>query len=679
MEKFPSLRKFLLLFAGTLSVLLLAGLPYYFASPVHEQGDIALNALQIERAKDFRELYGNYSRFHFNHPGPAFFYLYALADQVMRVWLGIDITPHNAHSLAGLAIQIFFFCLALTLAGTWVRYPMFLPLVLLSGAVHFSLAGSAFVSVWPPHVLLMPFLAFLVACLSVAAGRIAHLPWAALAGCFLVHGHVAQPLFVVTLFAGSWLLYRRNQQSALPAPPPRRLNLVAHVLAAAVIVLFLCPIILDLFKGPESNFHDILRHLRYSGEEQKSPVKAVLYFLSFFGYVRNQEEFLESLRWESLNIFLVNPTAMLIWAGLLALMAGGLLSGRNPLTGEPRRWVRLGAGLYLVTVILCVIWGTQQTGPMFEFNGYFFHAVNFTAIICVCAVVAAWLDNRRWHAFWAVGVCILAAIMAWRGFKADGIGEAESGLPYLQTARDALARDPHPELPKLLAFEHDDWPAIASVALALQRAGVRYYVDASWEFMFQPDSVVPLDLLRSANPPLSIWRFTRHPEAASAVRFRDGLRIIHTPAALSPTDGLIDFKRGGNLPLYLATGFSTPDSVSAWTNLPDVLLQFRPILAEQDVELEIIAEPFLPKGKIDMQPTELRFNGQLLFSAPFTEPGVLRVRILREIWNQHPVASLHLHLPNARSPSELGLSGDVRAFSLQVRRLVTKAALPLPR
>ena len=679
MEKIPSLRAFLLLFAGTFTVLLFARLPFYFASPIHEQGDIALNALQIERAKDFRELYGNYSRFHFNHPGPAFFYVYAFADHALRGWLGVDITPHNSHSLAGLALQSFFFCLALALATTWIRYRMFVPLALLTGALHFSLAGSAFASIWPPHVLLMPFLAFLVACQSVASGRIAHLPWAALAGCFLVHGHVAQPLFVVTLFLGCCVAAWHNRHRELTAPPSWGSSFCAFVFAGVIILLFLFPIVLDLMKGAESNFSDILRHLRYSGEDQKSMVKAVLYFLSFFGYVQNQEEFLQSLQWDSLKMFAANPPALLVWAGLLILVARALLSKNGPLKGESRRWLSYGGILYLVIAALCVIWGTQQTGPMFAFNGYFFHAVNFAACICACALVAAWLEHRRCHALWAVATCLLAAFIAWRGFKADGVSESESGLVYLQATRDAIVRDPHPDLPKLLAFEHDDWPTIASVALALQRAGVKYYVDSSWEFMFQSDSVVPSDLLRSATPPLSVWRFTRHPQAVSAVGLKDGLRLMHAPAKLSPANGFIDFKNGGNLALYLATGFSTPDSSSAWTNLPDVLIQFQPLYAEQDVELEIVAEPFLPKGKIEMQPTELRFNGQLLFSAPFTEPGVLRVRILREIWNQYPIASLHLHLPNARSPSELGLSGDVRAFSLQVRRLLTKPALPLPR
>ena len=36
-----------------------------------EEGDFALNSILIDRARHFRLLVGNYSRFEFNHPGPA--------------------------------------------------------------------------------------------------------------------------------------------------------------------------------------------------------------------------------------------------------------------------------------------------------------------------------------------------------------------------------------------------------------------------------------------------------------------------------------------------------------------------------------------------------------------------------------------------------------------------------
>lgn len=55
-----------------------------FKVPIWEYTDFAANALQVERAKHFRELLGNYSRWGFHHPGPAFFYIFAFGERVLH-------------------------------------------------------------------------------------------------------------------------------------------------------------------------------------------------------------------------------------------------------------------------------------------------------------------------------------------------------------------------------------------------------------------------------------------------------------------------------------------------------------------------------------------------------------------------------------------------------------------
>jgi hypothetical protein len=178
---------------------------FYFLKPHYEGGDFAANALQIRQAKVFHELYGNYSRFGFHHPGPAFFYAYALGEVVLFDALKIVPAPYNAHAITGILIQALFFTWTLAIIGRRVRRPLVLPLLLAFAAVHFSIVnlsipGSAFESIWPPYVLLCPFLRFVVASASVASGGVKDLVPCVLAGCVLVHSHVAQPLFVVPLF-----------------------------------------------------------------------------------------------------------------------------------------------------------------------------------------------------------------------------------------------------------------------------------------------------------------------------------------------------------------------------------------------------------------------------------------------------------------------------------------------
>lgn len=128
----------LLLTLAVVSVLVAVDWQAWFVLPSHEVGDLAANALQIERCKQGVEIYGNYSRFCFNHPGPGFFYVYALGQVVLYDWLGLVPSPHNAHRLAGLCLQAFFFGLAL---ASHVRTPLFVPLARLAAAANDACLG----------------------------------------------------------------------------------------------------------------------------------------------------------------------------------------------------------------------------------------------------------------------------------------------------------------------------------------------------------------------------------------------------------------------------------------------------------------------------------------------------------------------------------------------------------
>jgi hypothetical protein len=56
---------------------------------LREQGDIAANAIQMDRAAEGRELLGPYSQHGFHHPGPSLYYVHAATDR----WVGFLPTP----------------------------------------------------------------------------------------------------------------------------------------------------------------------------------------------------------------------------------------------------------------------------------------------------------------------------------------------------------------------------------------------------------------------------------------------------------------------------------------------------------------------------------------------------------------------------------------------------------
>lgn len=147
-----------------------------FRVPIFEYTDFAANALQVERAKHFRELLGNYSRWGFHHPGPAFFYIFALSEKVLHDWLHLVPSEMNAHILSMVVLNTAFLFGAIGVVATYCRSRLFPPAALALSllfiyVVNRTIPGSAIFSIWMPHVLLFCFLFFITVCASVAAGR----------------------------------------------------------------------------------------------------------------------------------------------------------------------------------------------------------------------------------------------------------------------------------------------------------------------------------------------------------------------------------------------------------------------------------------------------------------------------------------------------------------------------
>ena len=650
---------------------------HYFATPYHEQGDAAVNALQIDQAGHLGEIYGNYSRFHFHHPGPAFFYVYAAAERQLCDVISTGIPPHMAHQLAGLALQSAFFALAVTLAASWITAPLFPGLCLVAAALHFGAIGGAFTSIWPPHVLLMPFLAFWVACVSVGSGRGRHLPWLALSGSFLVHGHVAQPLFVLALsflaYAGlAWHLRRSGDAPLSPWRAFRR----AHLWSLGIVLTFLLPLVLDLAKGRESNFAQILRLLGNHSYGHKTLGQALLYFLSFFAYLRHQDVLLASTSPADLSFLRDHLWIYSAWltAGVasLTVLARVLGSVRR----ETRRMLWIMEVFWLATAGLCLRWGVMQTGPMYDFNGYFYYAVIFGLLMIFCGLLAEVLPWRKSRWPGTVLIASAAVLGAFR-LRPSPVPANDQGVAIRNATVALLRADPHPNAPKMLVFSHDDWPVVASAALALERAGVTFYVEGAWRFMFERRHVLPESLLYDPRANLSVWRFVHATNPRQGAAFVDNLRVVFQPTALSPDRGVVDFSRTGNLPDYTLYGFSTPDGNAVWTNQPRAALQFRPLPATHDVMVSLEASPFLAVRKrdgIDEQPVSVFFDGVRVATRRVTSAGVVHCLIPKDLWNRTPTALLTFDLPNARSPLELGFSEDPRKLSLLVTRLTARPA-----
>ena len=486
-------RTWLATYAALAGVMLFIGRELYLGAPLLEFGDLAANALQIDRAKELGEIYGNYSRFGFHHPGPAFFYVYAGAEIVFHDLLRLTAAPHNAHLLGGILLQSAFLALAIAVVARYAapNRVLFIALAIGTGLLHFALAGEQHYSIWPPSVLVLPFACFIVLAAALSAGWIGILPLVVLVGGFLVHGHVAQPLFVlpIGLIAYAAGVRRRSRESGEPASAVIGRRGGTHVLALAVLAVFLVPLLIDAQLGDRSNIASIVRVLtapRESGDTY-SPAQVIGYVISFFGYPTmlgeldfQPRELLDFVlrSWLAFAalflLIVVAPAARLL---IPSFRARSTSPSVRPIVVEPlgRLWAFTGLALGLT-----VVWVVIQRGPLYQFNSLFMYGLIYVALLPGALLACRHFARASSKIATAVlGVAVMA--MAATADPPPNLGID----PTLSDSTNAyVAESPPPPGGVLLFFDGMHWNAPAAVALALERLDVPWFVEPHWGLIF---------------------------------------------------------------------------------------------------------------------------------------------------------------------------------------------------
>ena len=497
-----SLRQWFLVAFGVIAAgMIFMGRGLFFGTPFFETGDLAANSLQIARAANLQEIYGNYSRFGFHHPGPAFFYVYAAGEVVFFNLLHLVPAPENAHLLAAALLQSAFLATAIVITARFAapNRGLFVAGAIVVALVHFQLAGNVEYSIWPPDQLVVPFACFVVVAIAVACGWIGLLPVLVLCGGFLVHGHVAQPLYVVTMATVACVLgARRNlHENALTVRDFIRRNIRSLVAALAIFAVFLFPLLLDVLKGRDSNLVAILGYLkepRASGDTH-SLAQVVTYVLAFLGYPADLgvldfpgSQFGSFVAGHSagfaasLLILVVLPVAVFLAQSINRTPESGANADKR---SYGSRFFVTYYGFLGLGIALTIIWVVMQTGPLFEFNSFFVYGLMYVAALPSLVIVC-----RRWPVRRSLLTTALVAVLA-IGLTVSATipppAAEDPGGPVLnRSVQAALAARTSPDA-ILLEFEGPDWPMAATVALTLERSHVSWFVEPQWGLMFGID------------------------------------------------------------------------------------------------------------------------------------------------------------------------------------------------
>ena len=657
-------RLFLAVFLPLFAMLNISNREMLFEVPAFEEGDNAANALQIHRAKSGSELYGNYSRFSFNHPGPGFFYAYALAEIILYDQLKVVPMPRNAHLWMTLLMQCGFFTAALALAASATRNPaVVFGLSVVIGAWHFGRIEGAFFDNWPPHVLLMPFLCLLVSAAIVSQGRGEGLFTLVLAACFLVHGHIAQPLFVIpiTTTAVACLLGQRRRE---------RVPLIDRRDWAplSVCALFVLPLVIDLFYGRNSNFYRILMHISHNSDAGQSLKQSLLCFLSYFVYCDDQSIF-NNITPASFEVFIQRKGYLL--AGIVITAASLALAWWLRRRDAGSRIVWRLALFYLFGVALTLVWGMRQDGGFTPFNSYLNFGLIFIPVIMLAMTISQRLSAYRGALVTAIA-SLAIGIAAWIFLRAHGFDESR-GREIATNLPALLRADPVPASAKLLEFGlvDGDWYETVTLARALQRSGNQFYVDPWWVVMFGKEQLFENQGHLLEKNQVSRWRVVRRDQFPDALPLTQEYGIILPQAPeLGPLPATISFLDVGrnNSFVYFGINRQSEDVIGAWTEARVAALEFHSDNhIDQDVLLELETSAFGIQKR--PQRATLTVNGARLIEWHVHQPSTYTVRIPSRVWNLRNPKRIVFELPDARSPARISGSDDRRLFGLSLRRI----------
>jgi hypothetical protein len=484
--------------ALVLLVVLLARNAYLFTSPVHEDGDFALNSLLVQRALHFQLLEGNYSRVGFHHPGPAFLYVLAAGQAVFFGLLHIVPAPYNGQVVGDLcftaAIVGWIVLIVERVTGSRLAAAATFAVILLFAANH-----GMFANMWFPYLYVPVFALLLVSGAALAGGRTGELPAFVVAGGFLVHGHVSFVMFVaVTALAagGGWGILRRRDWREQLRAHRRRIRL-----SLGVVGLFVLPLVLQTaldYPGPWPKY----LHYTTLHEAGSGPVSDALRFFSWY--------------WSSAQ----QPVALTCGAAL----AGAVLLATDRVPTRRAYFLGLYGLLALESVLFAgyLIRGVDRLIPLNRYIGFFYLTVPLLLVVAAAAQLAArgrdlgrlgplrWIFggahdaqtptggvvvvadttpvsdsssalpdqrlDRRGHPPRPTGQALMPVVVATGTVLVFVLGATRPGLqnPYRGAAYpdavSALASDPHRgRRPVAVHFPRDSWPVVAGVVVEASR------------------------------------------------------------------------------------------------------------------------------------------------------------------------------------------------------------------
>ncbi len=436
------------------------------APPFREVSDGAVLEIYTLEALEGRLLVGPYSRFGWHHPGPLFFYFEA--PWYCLSWRHTVGMQYGALIINVAAVAVIVWSLAQTAPAP------------LAAAVSMAIAffvwrtGDMIVSVWNPHIIILPMLAFVVVAAAYAAsGAAAFLFWMILIGSFLVQTHLA--MAPVVALPGLLSIVGARDRTTV-----RRTWLLVVFLP---LVLWMPPLVEQITRTP-GNMTRIARFFLGSASHGQPLGTAVTAWSAALTAAFGRG-FEVATGWDLEPQVSKQPLA---WSLLLVCASGAAASVAWRRRDRFSLWL---TSLCALTSLVALVATTRIRGQIVDHEVFWMSALgvlNVGAIVgLVTSLIADTGSNRRLSAA-AISV---AALLVALGTGVLGMHHAMNRRRTLEDhAVDVLAEkirtamsEAHATRP-LFHIEPPIWTIAAGALLQIRKDGAAFAVDPQWTVMF---------------------------------------------------------------------------------------------------------------------------------------------------------------------------------------------------
>ena len=428
-------------------------------------GDFALLELYTRQAARGDLFVGPYSRFQWNHPGPAMFYLfsplYVLFDERFA-------------SLRVSALILNLGCLVATLGivSRWGK-PALLLTIELGLALLLFRTSDLLVSPWNPHLLLLPLAVLFVSCVAVLQGAFTLFAAAVVLSSFLIQTHLSIAPLIGVLMSGTALMVVLRFTDREDVKRYRRALNLALWLGVAMWFL-------PLAQEVTSSVGNLMTIYQFFTEPNYAPIsrdsyRAFFRMLSAFVMPGFETawggQVVRSDNWVGFGISI----AVLI---SLPWVASTVRKSGDRFTSD--------LSILLLASSVAALWSLLRIrGEVMDQLVFWITTVGVLNISCLTAAILPTVRGRPAR-IGAVLVVLLVAIL--------GVGQLRKNSRPVDTRAVTRIREEyvavssyleHERLSRPLVFvAQAAWSDAAGIVLLLDKAGKRVMIESKWLYMF---------------------------------------------------------------------------------------------------------------------------------------------------------------------------------------------------